>query len=198
MAIGESGNIDWPEHRLYHSRLVHWPHCCCRCPSSSINLTVHPFLTHDQGPMILELSRFSSILPWHRVFWEDWEYRCNPPIVGTHSPVLFLIMGTTTPISLYYPCPPPPLVCHQRQAHNIQRLEVLVDFIHPLPCHCRACRRPLWLQSRWWPNQPLHLPFLIPKWKAYQWHWWDPSEMRSIFSTDQKHLQSRSAPHFHF
>ncbi|KAI3371831.1 hypothetical protein L3Q82_006713 [Scortum barcoo] len=63
--------------------------------------------------------------------------KCDPPVVGTHSPVpLFKKRDHHPGLPLQRHCPQPPCnvaeACQPRQPHNIQRLEVLrADLIHP-------------------------------------------------------------------
>ncbi len=73
MTIGESRNVDWPVNRelrlaaqlfLHHDRQpVHRPHYCRSCTDPSVNLPLHPSLTREQDPQILELLHWSSNTP---------------------------------------------------------------------------------------------------------------------------------------
>ncbi|KAI3363819.1 hypothetical protein L3Q82_001420 [Scortum barcoo] len=63
--------------------------------------------------------------------------KCDPPVVGTHSPVpLFKKRDHHPSLPHQRHCPQPPCnvakACQPRQPHNIQRFEVLrADLIHP-------------------------------------------------------------------
>ncbi|KAI3367782.1 hypothetical protein L3Q82_026215 [Scortum barcoo] len=81
-------------------------------------------------------AEFSSPVPWRGDLPGEAE-KCDPPVVGTHSPVpLFKKRDHHPSLPHQRHCPQPPCnvakACQPRQPHNIQRFEVLrADLIHP-------------------------------------------------------------------
>ncbi|KAI3368326.1 hypothetical protein L3Q82_008034 [Scortum barcoo] len=121
---------------------------------------------------------FSSPVPWRRDLPGEAE-KCDPPVVGTHSPVPLFKRGTTTPVCHTRGTVPNlhamlQKACQPRQPTTSRDFEVLrADLIHPgaLPPTAELTN---YLSDFGLGDGRVHLRdpslrFLIPHWKASRW-----------------------------